>query len=320
MNCPPAYCACALLAFCVVPRGGQDKPIKQVTRAIAEPPGEKDLGKRAYKHVARLVACGPRTPGSQARANAADYICAHIKALGLQPIREAWNDKKEKLRFENIRVVLPGRSDKTLLVGTHYDTKVELDHEPGEDEQAFTGANDGGSGAGLMLAMLEDLVHLKMHKPTLEFVWFDGEESLPAKWNIDRALFGSKHFVKKHLPGKAKGGHDYGAFVLLDMVGHKKLAIDREETSTKALFPPIEAAVAKLGYGKFFFKKDTSVDDDHVPFLNAGLPSIDLIQFEDNDEWHTYKDTMDIVSWRSLAIVGRVLWQALPAIEARFLG
>ena len=291
---------------------GDDRRARAAKHAL---PSEADLGQRAYEHVERVLAFGPRLPGSPAIRLAADYICARLRALGLTPIREAWNNEQEKLRFENVRVRIPGRSRKTLLIGTHYDTKLELEHPPRKDESPFTGANDGGSGTGLLLALAEELVGRRLQRPSIELVWFDGEESITPAWDMDRALFGSREFVRRHLVE----GHSYGAFVLLDMVGAKKLAIDRDEASTAEMFPAVEAAVKRLGYERYFFQSTTNVDDDHIPFIEKGLPSIDLIQFEDNPHWHTYGDTIDVLSSKSLGIVGRVVLSALPALETRFL-
>lgn len=278
-------------------------------------PSERELGKRAFEHVARLVELGPRAPGSKARERAADLICARLKALGLEPIREAWTDEREKIRFENVRCRLRGRTAKTLILGTHYDTKLVLPEDRREDEGTFQGANDSGSGSGLLLALAEEFAAAGLRRPSLELVWFDGEESIPAEWDLDRALYGSREFVRRHLVE----GHGYGAMVLLDMVGAKDLRIDREESSSRELFPPFEAAVKRLGYEKYFFQTTSNVDDDHVPFLNAGLPAIDLIQFDDNPHWHRHSDTLDEMSPRSLGIVGRVVLAALPRIEAAFL-
>jgi len=284
-------------------------------------PSEKDLGKRAMAHVTKIVGFGPRISGSKQRKRAADYIVARLAALGLKPIREPWTDKAEGIRFENLRVVLPGRTKKRILIGSHYDTKRELDREKPTPDTVFTGANDGGSGAGLMLALAEDLAPRGLDRPSLEFVWLDGEESLEVEWNRDRALFGSREFVRRHIlgdDGKPKQ-NPYAAFILLDMVGDEDLHIDADKASTQSLIPPFRAAAARLGYTSMFFQHDTDVDDDHVPFLDAGVPSLDLIQFEHNERWHTYNDTIEHISPRSLAIVGRVLLAALPELERTLL-
>ncbi|MCA8971319.1 MAG: M28 family peptidase [Planctomycetes bacterium] len=278
-------------------------------------PTEDDLGKRAYAHVARIAELGPRHPGSKARERAADLIFARLRALDLAPMREAWFDEREKIRFENVRCRLTGNTNKCLLITTHYDTKLELPESRRDGDGPFVGVNDGGSGTGLLLALAEEFAAAGARRPTLELVWFDGEESIPAQWDLDRALYGSREFVRRHL----QDGHTYGAMILLDMVGAKDLCIDREENSSKELFAPFEAAVKRLGYDEHFFQTTCDVDDDHVPFLEAGLPSIDLIQFDDNPHWHRNSDTLEHVSPRSLGIVGRVVLAALPAIAERVL-
>lgn len=278
-------------------------------------PTEKDLGRRAFEHVRRIVALGPRKPGSAARRRAADLICARLRALGLTPIRESWVDSREKIRFENVRCRMPGRTAKTLILGTHYDTKRELAPERRDGPGPFLGANDGGSGSGLLLAMAEDFAAAGRRRPTLELVWFDGEESLPTGWELSRALYGSREYARRHLVE----GHPYGAFVLLDMVGAKQLCVDREANSTETLYAPFEKAVAALRYDKYFFQTQCDVDDDHSPFLEKGVPSIDLIQFDNNPHWHRHSDVLSNMSPRSLAIVGRTVFKALPGIESAFL-
>lgn len=278
-------------------------------------PTEKDLSKRAFEHVRRIVALGPRISGSEARERAADLICARLRALGLAPVREAWLCKTEKVRFENVRCYLPGRTQKTLILATHYDTKRELAEERREGPGPFLGANDGGSGAGLLLAMAEDFAAAGRRRPSLELVWFDGEESFPTGWDLDRALYGSREYVRRHVTE----GHKFGAMVLLDMVGASRLCIDREANSSDGLFPPFERAIAELRYGEFFFQSNCDVDDDHSPFLEKGVPAIDLIQFDNNPHWHRHSDTLGNMAPRSLAIVGRTVFKALPRIEAAFL-
>ena len=317
--------AVALLLIPCSCRSQDDSP--QVPHTPRTPPGaqalhdrlpaEKDLGKRALAEVETIVGFGPRIPGSKARQQAAGHIVKQLTALGFKPRREPFVADEEKIRFENIRCPIPGRSPRVLILGTHYDTKRSLSEVPPPGSRHFQGANDGGSGTGLLLALAKDLASLdKKDRPSLELVFFDGEESLDVAWNsARRALHGSRHFAKKHL---AKG-HAYGGMILLDMVGSKKLAIDLDEASTATLVPPFRAAARALHYQKFFFQQKTEVVDDHVPLLEKGLPCLDLIQFEKNPEWHTHDDDLEHLSARSLAIVGRTLWWALPRLEKLLL-
>lgn len=309
----PLACSCRSQA----PRLQEKAGTPQARAFRRHLPGEKDLGKRALAEVEIVAGYGPRIPGGRARKKAADHIVKTLKAMGYKPKREAFVADREKIRFENIRCPIPGRNQKVLILGTHYDTKRSLaTHDP-TGKRVFHGANDGGSGTGLLLALARDLSVLKRKdRPSLELVFFDGEESLDVEWNeARRALYGSKQFAKKHL----HKGHRYGGMVLLDMVGHKKLSIDLDEASTASLVEPLRQAAKALRYEKFFFQKKTLVTDDHTPLLEKGLPCLDLIQFEVNPQWHTFDDDLSHLSARSLAIVGRTLWWSLPDLETLLL-
>lgn len=309
---------CACRSQDPAPAGALPEERSQQARSFHKQlPKEKDLGKRALTEVETVVGFGPRTPGSKARQRTADYIVKRLTAMGLKPKRESFVADAEKIRFENLRCPIPGRNAKILILGTHYDTKRSLAQVADPEDRSFEGANDGGSGTGLLLALAKNLSALpKAQRPSLELVFFDGEESLDVKWNdAKRALYGSRHYAKKHLVK----GHKYGGMILLDMVGSKKLAIDLDQASTATLIPPFRAAARSLGYQKYFFQQKTEVDDDHIPLLEKGLPCLDLIQFEKNPQWHTFDDNLSNLSPRSLAIVGRTLWWALPDLEILLL-
>jgi Zn-dependent M28 family amino/carboxypeptidase len=109
------------------------------------------------------------------------------------------------------------------------------------------------------------------------------------------------------------------AMILVDMIGDRDLVIKREPTSTSWLTDIIWTAAKALGHGAVFSNETFTVEDDHIPFLNAGVPAVDLIDLE-YPPWHTAEDTLDKVSARSMEVVGRVLTAALPKIESRLLG
>jgi Zn-dependent M28 family amino/carboxypeptidase len=106
------------------------------------------------------------------------------------------------------------------------------------------------------------------------------------------------------------------AMLLVDMVGDRNLNIRRESNSTRWLTDIVWAAAARLGHGGVFLDEPLAVEDDHVPFLQAGVPAADIIDL-DYPAWHTPDDTLDKVSARSLQTVGDVLLAALPQIEAQ---
>ena len=107
------------------------------------------------------------------------------------------------------------------------------------------------------------------------------------------------------------------AFVLLDMIGDRDLTIRRESTSTRWLNDIVWASAARLGYQQSFLDDDFTIGgDDHFEFLAAGIPAIDIIDFE-YEAWHTAQDDLDHVSARSLQVVSDVVLDALPQIERR---
>jgi hypothetical protein len=279
-----------------------------------------DLGQRAYAHVEKLVGFGPRHSGSPGWRQALDYIAATLQATtGIEPVRDRWTDERHGIAFENIHVTLPGRSPHRLLLGCHHDTKKCEGHQDPAHNYHFVGANDSGSGVGLLLALAEVLAK-REREATLQLVFFDGEESLEYQWNVDKALFGSRRFmamereleVAPGLHGKVR------ALVLLDMVGARDLQIDEETHSDAQLRDIFASAAHAHGYQDLFFQKRMAITDDHIPFRDAGIPAIDLIDLVDNPQWHTADDTLEHISAASLQIVGEVVMTALPAIEQRY--
>lgn len=281
----------------------------------------KDLGEKAYHHVERVVAFGPRNVGSRGWKNGVEYIADQLRLMGLEPVRDRWTDAKENLTFENISVTLKGEGDDRIVIGAHHDTKRTEGHDDEEHNFPFVGANDSGSGVGLLLELARVLKDRK-GRATIELVFLDGEESLDWAWNEGvRAMFGSRHFVDRYKEEMAKGDETskIKAFVLLDMVGAADLQIDEETNSTAELRAIVKAAAAATGHEKYFFRYSQPVKDDHLPFLDAGIPSVDLIDLYDNDQWHTEDDVLEYISAGSLQIVGEVLLTALPAIEERYV-
>ena len=106
------------------------------------------------------------------------------------------------------------------------------------------------------------------------------------------------------------------ALLLLDMIGDRNLTIRRDSNSTPWLNDIVWASAAKLGHRATFLDDDTTIDDDHMPFVAAGVPSVDIIDL-DYAAWHTPQDDLEHVSARSLQIVGDVVLDALPHIEKR---
>jgi hypothetical protein len=306
---------------CQSRRGGDAAAVAQAVQGLepAEVPG--DLGERAYSHVERLVGYGPRDVGSQGWKNSLEYIADQLRELGLDPVRHRFTDPEEDLDFENISVTFPGESQDRIVIGAHHDTKRTHGHANPRRNFHFVGANDSGSGVGLLLEIARFMVDRK-NRATIQLLFLDGEESLDWSWNEGvRAMFGSRHFVGQYKEGLVKGTETsrIKAFVLLDMVGAADLQIDEETNSTADLRDIIRAAAKACGHQSYFFQYSQPVKDDHLAFLDAGIPSVDLIDLYDNDQWHTEDDVLEHIAPESLQIVGEVVLTALQAIEGRYL-
>jgi Zn-dependent M28 family amino/carboxypeptidase len=149
---------------------------------------------------------------------------------------------------------------------------------------------------------------------TIELIFFDGEEAV-VDWNRNNDnTYGSRHYVQ--MAQKSGTLSSLKALVLLDMIGDRNLNIRRDSNSTGWLNDIVWASAARLGYRSNFVEEETTIDDDHMPFVRAGIPAIDIIDL-DYPAWHTAQDDLDRVSARSLQIVGDVVLDALPQIERR---
>jgi Zn-dependent M28 family amino/carboxypeptidase len=272
---------------------------------------------RAWEHLRQLVAIGPRPSGSPGIEQARTYIKNQMKAIGLPVTEQAWEAKTPNgpTRMANLIVTIPGERRDTrnrILFTGHYDTKLFRQFR-------FVGANDAGSSAAFLLELAR-VLKARRNPLTMELVFLDGEEAVCANWTdcgtpeSPDNTYGSRHYVET-----AKRDGTVGtlrANILVDMVAERDLRILRDPNSTPWLTDIIWAAARKLKHDRTFAAESMAIEDDHLPFLSAGVPSIDLIDL-DYPAWHTAQDTLDAVSARSLQIVGDVVLAALPAIEGR---
>ncbi|MEK7879297.1 MAG: M28 family peptidase, partial [candidate division NC10 bacterium] len=208
------------------------------------------------------------------------------------------------IRMVNVIAELPGRRPEIILLGGHYDTKVFQSFR-------FVGANDGGSSAGFLLELAR-----RLRATPLTFthwiVFFDGEEAR-REWSSSDGIHGSRQLAGElHKAGRLRR---LRAVVVVDMIGDRDLGIRREHASTPWLTELIWRSARRLGHRAHFLDEVLAVEDDHSPFLRLGVPAALLIDF-DFPSWHTHEDTLDKLSPRSLQVVGEVLLDALPTIEA----
>jgi Zn-dependent M28 family amino/carboxypeptidase len=263
---------------------------------------------RAWEHLRRQVAFGPRPSGSAAIVENRRYIVEQLKAAGIEAREQAFeaNTPIGPIAMANVVGTIPGARPERIALATHFDTKLYRAFR-------FVGASDGASSTAVVLELGRALAQRK-NPYTIELLFFDGEEAVNEEWRDPDNRYGSKHYVEQ--ARKAGTLAAMKALVLLDLVGDRNLNFRRESNSTRWLIDIVWATAKRLGYADHFWFQDTAIEDDHVPFLRAGVPAVDLIDM-DYPAWHTAQDTLDAVSARSLQIVGEVVLASLPDIEKR---
>jgi len=262
---------------------------------------------RAWEHLRQMVAIGPRPAGSPAIEQTRKYIKDQLATSGLTAVEQAWEQRTpiDTVKMVNLTVRIPGARPDRIVITGHYDTKLYR-------EFRFVGASDGASSAAFLLELAR-LLKARRNPLTYELVFLDGEEARLPEWNGDDNTYGSRYYVAA---AKKDGSlNSMKAMILVDMIADRNLTIRRDANSTPWLTEIIWGTARRLGQPAFM-TETTRVEDDHLPFLAAGIPSVDIIDL-DYPQWHTAADSLDAVSARSLQIVGDTLLAALPAIESR---
>jgi glutaminyl-peptide cyclotransferase len=276
--------------------------------SAAQPVAPRFDGQKALEHTRNVVEFGPRPAGSPALAKTRDYIRKELSALGLKVTEQAFEATTPagKVRMVNVRALIGGpEGARRLIVAGHYDTKLFKD-------VSFVGANDGGSSTGFLIELARSLKQSPPSMP-VELLFLDGEEAVRLEWVDPDNRYGSRYYVES---AKKDGSlQQIAALILVDMIGDANLGMKRESQSTSWLTDVIWETAARMGR-KEFLAEETPIEDDHIPFLEAGVPAVDLIDLE-YDPWHTPRDTMDKLSAKSFQAVGDVFLAALPAIEKR---
>jgi glutaminyl-peptide cyclotransferase len=272
-------------------------------------------GSRALEDIRQLVAIGPRVAGTPGVQAARDYIKKQLQSAGLTVVEQPFEASTPtgRVKMVNLRATLPadgaGAAKPRLVIGGHYDTKQFKDF-------VFVGANDGGSSAAFLIELARALKG-RANRVPIELLFLDGEEAVIA-WEGTDHTYGSRHYVEAaRQDGTLK---NIKAFVLVDMIGDKDLLVKRDTNSTPYLANAILDAARRLGRSEFS-AEPYPVEDDHLEFLEAGVPSVDIIDLEYYTStgklaWHTEYDSMENVSASSLQAVGDVLIAALPALES----
>ena len=273
-------------------------------------------GAKALDYARQFVAIGPRWPTSPGHTKAEQFLRDQLKHDQVEEDTFTANTPIGLVPLRNFIVRYPGKKNGVIVLGTHYETNYPLKNIN------FVGANDGGSTTGLLLAIGDQLRAEVARNKALDgysvwLVFFDGEEAFQT-WSESDSTYGSRHLA-------AKWGRDgtlskIKAFMLADMIGDKDLDIQRESKSTAWLVDLVRQAAHKYGYDRYFFQTEEAVEDDHLPFVERGVASIDVIDLDygpNNAYHHTAQDTMDKISARSLTIDGDVFLETIRLIDLR---
>jgi glutaminyl-peptide cyclotransferase len=267
---------------------------------------------RAMQYVKEIVALGPRPIGSENHKKVEDYIHSHLKGDEVEDDNFTVDTTEGKFPVHNIIAKFPGARDGIIVIASHYDTNWPLRNT------SYIGANDGASSSALLLEIANQLRGKKLDGYSVWLLWDDAEESMRLPWYDPESLYGVRHLAEKW---KADGtSKKIKAFLLEDMIGDADLNIDHEETSTPWLSEMLYQAATRLGYQSHFFARSLPMIDDHGPFLEIGVPAIDIIDFDygyNNVFWHTTDDTVDKLSPKSLEIVGKVTLETVEMLNKK---
>jgi Zn-dependent M28 family amino/carboxypeptidase len=271
-------------------------------------------GGRAFEDLKRLVAFGPRPPGSKALGESRAWMEGQLKAAGCTVEEDPFTASTPvgEIPMTNLIAKAAGTKPGIIMLAGHYDTLRRADTR-------FVGANDGGSSAAMLLEFAR--LYCRRKNPfNVWLVFFDGEEAL-VNWSATDSLYGSRHLAQK----LAADGEiaRLQAMILVDMVADKRLSIYQDTNSTAWLTDLVFKTAAKLGYGKEFLDEKSAYGDDHAPFVDDGVAAVDLLgnvgpparSSSFGAYWHTAEDTVDKCSPTSLTVVGRVVVATVTELE-----
>lgn len=271
-------------------------------------------GARALEEVRAFLEVGPRDAGTPGAERAANVLADRLRALGveaeIQEFREPSPLGPETV-FRNVLGRIPGRTDRIVLLGSHYDTKAGIPD--------FVGANDSGSSTGLLLELARAFAAAGPPELEIRFAFFDGEECR-VEYGPTDGFHGSRHLARTMAADGSLS--NVAAMILLDMVGDRDLTLTIPRNCTPWLVSLAFAAARAEGVRDRFQLYPYNVGDDHVAFFERGVPTLNLIDFAFgsapglNDYWHTPADTLDKLSAESLDFVGRVVARLVVDLPA----
>lgn len=287
--------------------------------SACQPPPAPD-GARALERVRRQLAFGPRVPGTPAHAAMRAWLAAELERLGGRLERQAFLDTVAGTSWplENLIGRWGPAGGRRIALLAHFDSRpwADQDPDPARRLEPVAGANDGASGVAVLLEIAE-LLHARAPSVGVELVFVDGED-FGREARPEDYCRGSRHYARR-LPPAGSPGRPSAAFVF-DLVGDRDLGIwDEGHSALQAtnLVSLVHEAARATAARHFHAGVRHTVVDDHVPLLEAGIPAVDIIDF-DYPAWHTAADTLGKVSAESLEEVARVAaWLVYRSAIAR---
>jgi hypothetical protein len=284
--------------------------------AGCSPGGRTFDAERAWAHLVAQVEAGPRVPGSDGHRATLAYLRAHLEARAdrvlLHELTETSPLDSTEMRLTNVVAVFGAESTTRLLFGAHWDTRPVADREEADSLRALPvpGANDGASGVAVLLEVAEALSR-REPRVGVDLVFFDGEDS---GRNQDPRSFalGSQGFVRDHPAYRPR------IAVILDMVGRRDARIPREGNSVRYAGRAVESvwgAARDLGLTALVDSVGPPTFDDHIAFLVAGIPAVDILDLRD-PAWHTTRDLPENCSPETLDQIGRLVLELIARAEA----
>jgi Zn-dependent M28 family amino/carboxypeptidase len=267
--------------------------------------------KRTFQYIKEIVAFGTRPMGSENHKRVENYITSHLKGDQVEDDAFTADTVEGKFPVRNIIAKYPGTKDGIIAILGHYDTNYPLRNI------GFVGANDGGSSTAILLEYANYLRGKKRDGYSVWLVWTDGEEAV-RQWSEADSLYGTRHLAEKwEKDGTLK---KIKALLVMDMIGDADLNIERETNAPSWLSDLVYQAAERGGVQSHFYARSAAVEDDHLPFVKRGVPSIDVIDLDygyNNVFHHTAQDTIDKLSPRSLEIVGNTILEAIRMLDRR---
>ena len=299
-----------------------DQPIINKEKEKPKVESPKFNADNAFKNIEMQLSFGPRVPGTKGHDSCASWLETQFRSFGAEVIiqKTELQGASKSYKIKNIIAVYNPTATQRVLLCAHWDSREIADQDTERKNEPIPGADDGGSGVGVLLEIARILNENKLKNLGVDIVLFDAEDQGVSGGNgkRDSWCLGAQHWSKNpHVPNyKANFG------ILLDMVGARNARFPREGLSIKhASFfvDRIWKTAWALGYSDFFLNtEEGQIVDDHL-YINEirRIPTVDIIHLSPDSQtgfgahWHTHKDNIDIIGKNTLLAVGQTLVQVL---------